>query len=290
MGKLIAPISSAKRKHALQEAINESLYTSAKKNSTILSESADEYILTESAQTDMIAKGLSLSKRKRDGIKKSRMVENTIFNENLDMLEANAFAMVVYESLPIDDEDKVERMESIYEYAVDAFEGSRNIGALNVNRSPLFYLISNDLAKNIEDNYETLDSSGIEEILANVYSTNMQLIKPLADMVTDKTVHAVRTEQKIVNSKNSIDSETSGVIKESFKLRQAYHNTLFRSINERVINEELLVNESVSLEDKEVMNESLFKTILEYATFETLHSSKLIDVDYSALIEESKFF
>jgi len=290
MGKLIAPISSAKRKHALQEAINESLYTSAKKNSTMLSESADEYILTESSQTDKIAKGLSLSKRKRDGIKKSRMVENTIFNENLDMLEANAFAMVVYESLLIDDEDKVERMESIYEYAVDAFERSRNIGALSVNRSPLFYLISNELAKNIEGNYETLDSSGIEEILANVYSTNMQLIKPLADMVTDKTAHAVRTKQKIVNSKNSIDSETSGVIKESFKLRQAYHNTLFRSINERVINEELLVNESVSLEDKEVMNESLFKTILEYATFETLHSSKLIDVDYSALIEESKFF
>lgn len=270
----IIPLSSARKNHELNMAIQESYKNKKiKEENKILLEDAN--LVQDNAEK---AKLMSLGFERKKTSKISEFVRmDEVFGTNFDKVMKNIFATIVYDALPVDDDIKEQDVDAIYEEAGDVFVKLSEAGIITITGSPLFRQFSGATVKYIEGFKNELTQDQVVDIVKSIYADEGNSIEYLSKNVYAKTASVVNTEKELVSFNN--DEDIQKVRENRSYVRESMNNTLFRHLNEQNISE--LTGEGLSKD--QIMDVAVAESLFTYTVLETLHTSKLIKVDIRKL-------
>ena len=284
MNKLVSPIASKRRRQAINENL-ENYYKQQEKqtlNENVILEAQKE---TEKEEELALARDVARKdKERRDSFK-----DNTDdFDHNVKETLSSLFGVIVYEALPIDDEAKEEDSEAIIEGAKDIFKTLYESESVIITQSPTFKEYTGTVVKHIDNFKGRLSQEQIEEVLSTIFSDHYIDLSNTIKNVYDKSANAIRTETEIKNYReekydDDFIKTNSNYVKENFT------PTLFRYLNESVI-EQITKSDDVSkLKRQDILNISLAESLSRYVILETLNTTKLIEFDMDSLKNTIKY-
>lgn len=279
---LIAPLSSKRRQQKIDENIKKYY---EEKNRT----DENKNIINEALEEASLEKSYSLNenyyKKERESINVIRENEE-IFQNNVKESLANLFGVIVFESIPIDEEAKENDAESIITEAANVFKYLYENNIINITQSPTFKSYTNSVVKVVEDINKPLSNDQIEEVLSAIFQDHYVDIDGTIKRVFDKSVLTVDTENKI---KEFHDEKYDAEVMKTNFMKENLNRTLFRKLNEDSI-EGITKNDDVNkLQREDILNLSLAESLSNYAILEALNTTKLIEFDIDKLRSNVKY-
>jgi hypothetical protein len=273
----IQPISTAKKNRKIQQAIAESL------ESFELDKMVGEEKLAiqkERARDEGMAVIQANQERRQKEIE-DKIALAQMEELNYKRIMPKAFGMIVFESLPIAPNVKQADSVGIYKYCEEVYNELLEAEIVNISDSPTFSEYSGVIQHKVADIRDKMTMKDIEGVLSDLTIDCAPSIKHLTRNVYEKAVDVISLEKKINNTRSELSESGRFVTDEK---------TLFRKLNESAITELTTGAESVELSKKGILEMALAESLLKYTILETLHTSKLIKIDPTAVRSVASFY
>lgn len=242
---------------AIGTAVNEQAYINDMQKETALDEGA---VLINNSN-DKITRSKARHADKVSKLKETVNIENSVNEAAQDVVDLY-FANVLYESLPLANEDKESLMEDIMGPAVSVIQ-NRHTGNSTYLETIKGKAINNIVAsENFPLNGDRLPKQVVYKIVAELRSQD-ESFNVATNYIKQKVSQAVGNEQRIAARRQELTEAEKYVDKDT--------KTLFRTLQEANIHADL----AEGVEATDVADQALVESIIQYGIMEALNTLKV---------------
>ena len=190
----------------------------------------------------------------------------------------NLFGAVVYQSLKLDPQSKLNNADKIFDKATEVFTEAVKEGHIEASNSPIFSDVFEYAKDSVQGIEKKLSDEESKKIISKVYKDNQIKLDYLSNAVADKVTKAIKDEKELAKIKKSLKENDSYVKEESSLLRMLHESNINMMINgTEELTESLIMNED---NKDNISQEAFINAVVDYTIIELLHTSKLKEFNY----------